>query len=101
MSINRCLLKSICWSVISGTLLFATVSRADNPLLMFTFAADPTARVFEGKIYLYPSHDILPPAGRRGGFIMKDYHSYSSENLMDWTDHGVIANQTNLIINSP
>jgi hypothetical protein len=83
-------------AMISGAILFGSTARADNPLLMFTFAADPTARVFEGKIYLYPSHDILPPAGRRGGFIMEDYHSYSSEDLMDWTDHGVIVNQTNV-----
>ena len=79
-----------------GPLLFCFAVRADNPLLMDTFAADPTARVFAGKIYLYPSHDILPPAGRRGGFIMEDYHTYSSGNLMDWTDHGVIVNQTNV-----
>jgi hypothetical protein len=61
---------------------------------MDTFAADPTARVFEGKIYLYPSHDIVPPGGRRG-FCMEDYHAYSSGNLMDWDDHGVIVTQTN------
>ena len=70
-------------------------AHADNPLLMDTFAADPTARVFEGKIYLYPSHDIVPPGGRRG-FCMEDYHTYSSANLMDWTDHGAIVTQTNV-----
>jgi hypothetical protein len=83
-------------ALITGAVFIGSAARADNPLLMYTFAADPTARVFEGKIYLYPSHDILPPAGRRGGFMMEDYHSYSSENLMDWTDHGVIVNQTNV-----
>ena len=81
--------------LISCALFFGSPARADNPLLMNTFAADPTARVFEGKIYLYPSHDIVPPGGRRG-FCMEDYHSYSSENLMDWEDHGVIVNQTNV-----
>ena len=77
----------------AGFLLMVPVARADNPLMLDTFAADPTARVFEGKIYLYPSHDIIPPNGRRG-FCMEDYHAYSSENLMDWTDHGVIVTQT-------
>jgi hypothetical protein len=76
-----------------GTLVLSGAARADNPLLMDAFAADPTARVFEGKIYLFPSHDIPPQAGRRGGFIMEDYHVYSSENLMDWKDHGVIVDQ--------
>ena len=76
-------------------LLAGSAARADNPLLMNAFAADPTARAFEGKIYLYPSHDIQPPNGRRG-FCMEDYHSYSSANLMDWEDHGVIVTQTNV-----
>jgi len=76
-----------------GILLFFTIAHADNPLFTNAFSADPTARLFEGKIYLYPSHDIIPPNGGRG-FCMEDYHVYSSENLMDWTDHGVIVTQT-------
>jgi hypothetical protein len=66
---------------------------------MDQFTADPTARVFEGKIYLYPSHDIPVPPGsgaRQNWFCMEDYHVFSSENLTDWTDHGVICNQTNV-----
>lgn len=69
---------------------------ADNPLVLDQFSADPTARVFEGKIYIYPSHDIpVPPdsGARPNWFCMEDYHVYSSENLMDWTDHGVILDQ--------
>ena len=88
-------LKLLLLTLISGMLSFSPTVRADNPLMMNTFAADPTARFFEGKIYLYPSHDIIPPNGRRG-FCMEDYHSYSTENLMDWTDHGVIITQTNV-----
>jgi hypothetical protein len=46
-------------------------------------------------VYVYPSHDI--PAGegrgRIGWFCMEDYHVFSSENLSDWTDHGVIVSQ--------
>ncbi|MBN2513205.1 MAG: family 43 glycosylhydrolase [Sedimentisphaerales bacterium] len=71
---------------------------ADNPLILDQFSADPTARVFEGKIYVYPSHDIpaAPGRGRAGWFVMEDYHVFSSGNLMDWTDHGVILNQTDV-----
>ena len=68
---------------------------AQNPIIRNQFTADPSARVFEGKVYLYPSHDI--PAGegrgRVGWFCMEDYHVFSSENLVDWTDHGVIISQ--------
>lgn len=28
------------------------------PLVTHIYTADPSARVFEGKIYVYPSHDI-------------------------------------------
>ena len=67
---------------------------AQNPVIRDQFSADPTARVFNDKVYLYPSHDIMPPEGQRQDwFCMEDYHVFSSENLTDWTDHGVIVTQ--------
>jgi len=80
-------------------LFFVNNTHATNPIIMDQFNADPTARVFEGKIYLYPSHDIPVPPGsgaRPNWFCMEDYHVFSSENLTDWTDHGVICDQTNV-----
>ena len=74
--------------------LAASAVQAQNPIIRDQFTADPTARVFNNKVYLYPSHDILPPAGQRQDwFCMADYHAFSSENLIDWTDHGVIVSQ--------
>ncbi|MDR1602941.1 MAG: family 43 glycosylhydrolase [Tannerella sp.] len=70
---------------------------AQNPFVRDQFTADPTARVFEGKVYVYPSHDIPSPVERlREWFCMADYHVFSSENLTDWTDHGVIVSQDNI-----
>ena len=67
---------------------------AQNPVIRDQFTADPTARVFNNKVYLYPSHDIVPPEGQRQDwFCMEDYHVFSSENLTDWTDHGVSVTQ--------
>lgn len=67
---------------------------AQNPIIRDQFTADPTARVFNGKIYLYPSHDIPSPIDKlKEWFCMADYHVFSSENLTDWTDHGVILSQ--------
>ena len=74
--------------------LAASAAQAQNPIIRDQFTADPTARVFNNKVYLYPSHDIVPPAGQRQDwFCMEDYHVFSSENLTDWTDHGVIVTQ--------
>ncbi len=72
---------------------------AQNPIVHDQFTADPTARVFNGKVYVFPSHDILTPEGkglRKDWFCMADYHVFSSENLTDWTDHGMIVSQNNV-----
>jgi hypothetical protein len=75
-------------------LVLPLLAQAQNPVIRDQFAADPTARVFNDKVYLYPSHDIFPPEGQRQDwFCMEDYHVFSSENLTDWTDHGVIVTQ--------
>ena len=77
--------------LLSGASLTAL---AQNPIIRDQFTADPTARVFNNKVYLYPSHDIKPPVGQRQDwFCMEDYHVFSSENLTDWTDHGMIVTQ--------
>ena len=74
---------------------FAIDGYCQNPLIRNQFSADPTARVFGNKVYLFPSHDILATEGkgRPGWFCMEDYHVFSSSNLTDWTDHGVIITQ--------
>ena len=61
---------------------------AQNPLIMDQFTADPTARLFEGKLFVYPSHDINCGTN---WFCMQDYHVFSSGNLVEWTDHGMIV----------
>ena len=81
----------------SIVLLLANTTFGQNPIIRNQFTADPTARVFNGKVYLYPSHDIIAPPDknlRKDWFCMEDYHVFSSENLTDWTDHGVIVTQT-------
>lgn len=77
-------------------LLFSPVF-TQNPVIRTQFTADPSARVFNGKVYIYPSHDIPAPEGknlRKDWFCMEDYHVFSSENLTDWIDHGVIVSQS-------
>lgn len=80
-----------------SSLLCTTAIRllAQNPLVRNQFTADPSARVFGDRVYVYPSHDILATEerGRVGWFCMEDYHLFSSGNLTDWTDHGVIIHQ--------
>ena len=92
---------------LTAVLLTAALSAtAQNPVIRNQFTADPTARVFGDRIYLFPSHDIPTPdlgagidstkAGsglRKDWFCMADYHVFSSDNLTEWQDHGVILSQ--------
>ena len=83
-----------------GILVLAAVSASftlsgQNPIIRDAFSADPSAHVFEGRVYVYPSHDIPAPAdyARKDWFCMADYHVYSSDNFIDWVDHGMIIDQ--------
>ena len=72
------------------TLLIAissTVLCAQNPLDFGSNirSADPSAHVWkDGKIYIYASHD----EECQEDFWMKDWHIFSSSDLINWTDHG-------------
>lgn len=71
-----------------------SVAHAQNPIIRNQFTADPTARIFNGRIYLFPSHDIISPVEpEKRWFSMPDYHMFSSTDLVEWTDHGVILSQ--------
>lgn len=75
------LLGSVC-----ATLLALAVVRADNPVAPHLFTADPAARVFNDRIYLYTSHDE-PDATY---FDMFDWRLFSTADLNTWQDHGSI-----------
>jgi hypothetical protein len=59
------------------------------------YMADPAVHVFNGKLYIYPSHDResgIPENDNGDHFDMKDYHVFSMEDVENGeaTDHGVI-----------
>ena len=48
-----------------------------QPLVTHIYTADPSAHVFDGKLYIYPSHDIdagIPFNDNGDHFGMEDYH---------------------------
>jgi len=58
------------------------------------YMADPAVHIFNGKLYIYPSHDResgIPENDNGDHFDMKDYHVFSMEDVMNGevTDHGV------------
>ncbi|MGC4043515.1 MAG: glycoside hydrolase family 43 protein [Armatimonas sp.] len=65
----------------------------DEPIITHLYTADPSAHVFEGKIYLYPSHDRdsgIPSNDNGDQYDMADYHVFSMESVGGHvTDHGI------------
>ncbi|WP_310559325.1 glycoside hydrolase family 43 protein [Flavobacterium sp.] len=54
-----------------------------QPLIKHMYTADPSAHVFDGKIYIYPSHDIeagIPFNDLGDHFGMEDYHVISMDS---------------------
>jgi hypothetical protein len=64
-----------------------------QPLVSHIYTADPSAHVFNGKIYIYPSHDYeagVPEDDLGSHFAMRDYHILSMDSIGGKvTDHGV------------
>ncbi|MDD4500388.1 MAG: glycoside hydrolase family 43 protein [Bacteroidales bacterium] len=66
-----------------------------NPryLIPHLFTADPSVHLFNGRLYIYPSHDIesgIPENDNGDHFDMRDYHVFSMESPeSEVTDHGV------------
>lgn len=65
-----------------------------EPLVIDLYTADPSAHVFDGKIYIYPSHDLdhnKPETNEGDQFDMEDYHVFSMETMGSLpTDHGEV-----------
>lgn len=96
-----CLAFSACQSAQTGNSGAETTKRdsagyvqvSSQPLIKSLYTADPSAHVFNGKIYIYPSHDV--ESGKKNDdsgdqYDMRDYHILSMDSIgADVKDHGV------------
>ena len=71
--------------VVSLFLFFSGATFGQKPIIQSIYTADPSARVFNDTLYLYPSHD----RDSAKWWDMEDWHVFSSADLQNWTDHGV------------
>jgi beta-xylosidase len=58
--------------------------KPNEPLVKHIYTADPSAHVFEGKLYIYPSHDLdedIPSNDNGDQYGMTDYHVLSLDNF--------------------
>ncbi len=66
---------------------------ADNPAVQTCYTADPAPFEYEGRVYMLLGHDA-DDAG--GSYKMPDWKCYSSADMVNWTDHGVVLNPKSL-----
>jgi len=64
-----------------------TLCYADNPIIQTKYTADPAPLVYNDTVYLYTSHD----EDDAEGFKMFNWLLYSSTDMVNWTDHGIVA----------
>ncbi|TYQ18394.1 UNVERIFIED_CONTAM: Beta-xylosidase [Acetivibrio alkalicellulosi] len=69
-------------------------TKPNEPLVKHIYTADPSAHVFEGKIYIYPSHDLdeVRDSNDNGDqYNMEDYHVLSLDDFESpCVDHGQV-----------
>ena len=56
---------------------------ADNPVIRHMYTADPSAMVYNDTFWLFTGHDEGST-----GYVMNDWHIYSSTDMVNWTTHG-------------
>jgi arabinoxylan arabinofuranohydrolase len=72
-------------STLTVVALTALPATAQTPILP-DFHADPSVHEWDGRVWIYPSHDL--PGSTY--WDMVDWHVFSSTDLSEWEDHGVI-----------
>lgn len=80
---------AMCINVVLGGVLglASIVAVADNPIVSHVFTADPAARVFNDRVYVITTHD---QDGQESYETLVDYYLFSSSDLVNWQDHGVV-----------
>ena len=71
---------------LSILIFYSSVISAQNPIVQTNYTADPAPMVYNGKVYLYTSHD----EDESTWFTMDDWRLYTTEDMVNWTDHGTI-----------
>jgi beta-xylosidase len=81
---------SISIAAVAVAAALSPISRADNPVVQTKYTADPAPFVYKDTVYLITSHD----EDDARGFHMLNWMCYSSTDMVNWTDHGIIASLT-------
>ena len=76
------------------------MSKQNEPLVTHIYTADPSAHVFEDKLYIYPSHDLEHDGEDNDNgdqYKMEDYHILSMDDVdAPCIDHGEALHMKNV-----
>lgn len=70
-------------------LSIANTIKADYPVFWQRYTADPWGIEYDGRLYLFCSHDTYD-SGRGYGYFMNDITCISTDDMKNWTDHGEV-----------
>jgi len=65
--------------------------KAQNPIVQTIYTADPAPMVYKDTLFLYAGHD----EDKSTWFTMKDWHAYSTTDMVNWTDRGMVLSLKN------
>ncbi|AJQ96217.1 hypothetical protein [Gynuella sunshinyii] len=77
--------------VLAGGAVLPAQTLAQNPIVSHVYTADPAARVFNGRVYVVMTHDQDTQSDYNQ---LVDYYLFSSDDMVNWQDHGIIWNST-------
>ncbi len=66
--------------------LLSFVGMAQTPVSQTCYTADPASLVYEDRFYIFVGRDEAAEDG--GWFDMREWRIYSSDDMVNWTDHG-------------
>jgi arabinoxylan arabinofuranohydrolase len=75
------------YSFLAALLLFFSGGFADNPVVQTCYTSDPAPMVYNGRVYIYTTHDSDNAAN---SYLISNWKCYSSKDMVNWTDHGVV-----------
>lgn len=70
------------------------VANADYPIFWQRYTADPSAFVWNGRLYIFCSHDTYETV-RGYNYFMNDVTCISTTDMKNWTDHGEVFSYKN------
>ena len=71
-------------------MIFIDMGNAQNPIVQTKYTADPAPMVWNDRLYVYTTH----VEDGSTWFTMNNWNLYSTNDMVNWTDHGAVLSYT-------